>query len=257
MLDDVQAVMAFNATRLGQTAHRALRRSARRIWPNLSGQTVLGLGYAAPLLPLWRKQARLCVDAVAAASAAGDPAATSTRLLVKDDALPFPDAAFDRVVMMHAIETADATRLLRGVSRCLRDDGRLLIVVPNRTGLWAIHDGTPFADGAPCSIGRIERLLRRSLFRIETLRGGLFMPPVDALRRAAPLVETAGRHLSPRLSGVLIVEAVKDVHAALPVASTSRRFGGIFARRVLLPMGRIGPVDQASIATPYSSSTSR
>lgn len=263
MLDDVQAVMDFNATRLGQAAVRSLRACVQRIWPDLSGQRVLALGFAGPLLSLWRDQALSCVDAVTSPMPVAGLERSPNRCIVQDDALPFPDNTFDRVVMMHAIENADATRLLRGVWRCLRDDGRLLVVVPNRTGLWAIHDGTPFADGAPCSVGRIERLLRRSLFRIEHLQGGLFMPPVSSrlLRRAAPAIEAVGRRVSPRLAGVLVVEAVKDIHAAAPTARAARALAGVLPRRMLVPLARDADAGtragQAFIATPYCSSTSR
>jgi hypothetical protein len=41
--------------------------------------------------------------------------------------------------------------------------------------------------------------------------------------RAAPLLERAGRRLVPALAGVTIVEAVKDVYAAMPVQAVMRR----------------------------------
>jgi SAM-dependent methyltransferase len=263
MLDDAQTVTDFNATRLGRHATLRLRAEIGAIWPDLSRQRVLGLGHAAPFLTLWRQHAHLCVDAIASGMPAEGLDPAPGRCLVQDDSLPFPDSVFDRVLLVHAIETADATRLLRGVWRAMRDDGRLLVVVPNRTGLWALRDGTPFADGAPCSVGRIERLLARSLFRIEALHGALYTPPIASrlLLRAAPALEAIGRRVSPRLAGILLVEAVKDVHAAMPVARSTRSLVPGLPRRVLVPLGRsplVGnPADQASIPMPYCSSRSK
>jgi SAM-dependent methyltransferase len=173
MFDDVQAMTAFYATSRGQHVTRLLRRHLQEVWPDLSRQTVLGLGHTAPFLPVWQHQAHQCIDAVATSRATGPllgGSASRQTCLVQDDALPFPDQAIDRVLMVHAIETAaQVTRTLRAVWRVMRDDGRLLIVVANRTGLWAHNESTPFADGAPCS------------------------------------------------AGVLVVEAVKDLYAAIPV----------------------------------------
>jgi SAM-dependent methyltransferase len=257
MLDDIQAVADFHATRLGQFASGLLRQRLVELWPDLSSQSLLGLGHAAPLLSAWQGRTIMSVDAVCGHALPLQGATTPGRCLVQDDALPFPDRCFDRVLLAHAIETADATRLLRGVWRTMRDDGRLLIVVPNRTGVWAIHDGTPFADGAPCSVGRIDRLLRRSLFRVERLQGALMIPPIDSapLLRFAGIAERLGRRLSPRLAGVLLVEAVKDLHAAIPVASRSWSLGTL-ARPVLAPLSRV-PNAQASIPMPYWSSKSK
>jgi SAM-dependent methyltransferase len=251
MIDDVQAMANFYATRQGRLVTGLLRRRLQGIWPDLSRQTVLGLGHTAPFLPLWRGQARQCIDAVTGIG----PAAAGTGCLVQDDALPFADSTVDRVLMVHAIENAaHVTRTLRAVWRVMRDDGRLLIVVSNRTGLWAHSESTPFADGAPCSTGRIERLLARSLFRIERMDGALYGPPSDLrpLLRAGPMLETASRFISPRLAGVLVVEAVKEMYGAVPVlASTAvpRR------RRVLVRLGVA--TGQAFTSMPYSSSRSR
>ena len=222
MLDDVQAVAAFYRTRRGRLVASLLRRRLHATWPDLSRQDLLGLGHTAPFLSLWRDQLRRCVDAVPSTTGLGTGPVPDASCLVQDDALPFADDAFDRVLMVHAVENAShVTHTLRAVWRALRDDGRLLIVVPNRTGLWAHSESTPFADGAPCSTGRIERLLARSLFRIERMQGALYGPPADVrpLLRAGPALEAAGRFVTPRLAGVLVVEAVKDLYAAVPVTA--------------------------------------
>ncbi len=233
MLEDVQAVADFYATGRGRVVARLLRRHLSALWPDLAGQAVLGLGYTAPFLGLWRHQALACIDGVTAAGAAPAGAAC----LLHDELLPFPACSLDRVLMVHAIETAaNGQAMLHAASRALRDDGRLLIVVPNRNGLWAHGEGTPFAEGAPCSTGRIERMLARSLFRVERLQGALYCPPADLrpLLRFGPALEAAGRYVSPRLAGVLVVEAVRDIHAAIP-ASPARAP----ARRVLMPLASV------------------
>ena len=234
MLDDVQAMADFYATGRGRMASRLLRRHLQALWPDLTGLTLLGLGHATPYLPLWRHQARRCVDAATASGMAAGPAGADC--LVQDDALPFADLSVERVLMAHALENAaHAQHTLRAVWRVLRDDGRLLIVMPNRTGLWAHIESTPFADGAPCSTGRLERLLNRSLFRIERLHGALYYPPsgLASLLRAGPILEAAaGRFVTPRLAGVLLVEAVKDVYAAIPAAGAATVRS---RRRIMVP----------------------
>jgi alpha-ketoglutarate-dependent 2,4-dichlorophenoxyacetate dioxygenase len=43
-------------------------------------------------------------------------------------------------------------------------EGRLLLIVPNRRGIWARLDSTPFGHGRPYSRGQLERLLGDALF---------------------------------------------------------------------------------------------
>ena len=244
MLADVQALADFYATGRGRVVARLLRRHLSTLWPDLSGQTLLGLGYTAPFLGLWRHRAAACIDGVTAAASPA-PGTTEARAapvagcLLHDELLPFPAACLDRVLMVHALETAaDGQATLRAALRALRDDGRLLIVVPNRNGLWAHSESTPFAEGAPCSTGRIERMLARALFSVERMEGALYCPPADLrpLLRFGRALEVAGRYVSPRLAGVLVVEAVKDIHAAIP-ASPIRAPIRAPVRRVLLPLG--------------------
>lgn len=235
MLDDVQTVADFYSRKRGSVAAGQLRRRLQGIWPDLQGQSILGLGHASPFLPLWHHQARLCIDA--STSIAATP--LQPDCLVQDDALPFPDQTFDRVLMTHALENAThAPRMLHAAWRVLRNDGRLLIVVPNRTGLWAHIEATPFADGTPYSTGRIARLLQRCLFRVEQLQGALYFPPsqLRSVLRAGPVLESAGRFLTPRLAGVLVIEAVKDMYAAHPAAPAARQ---VRFRSVLMPAGAV------------------
>ncbi len=137
---DVHGQAQFYATARGAVAARLLRERLAEFWPNLAGQSVLGLGYPLPYLRLWRETAARCVAVIPAQTGAarwpaGAPNLTCT---AEEDALPFPDLLFDRVLLIHGLETAEnARRLLRELWRVLKDDGRLLIVAPNRSGPWA------------------------------------------------------------------------------------------------------------------------
>lgn len=225
MTSEVHGLRAFYASRRGETVARLLAERLAALWPRLPGQSVLGLGWAAPYLGLWPEAARrvaLVPDHLPDSQA---PPAGAT-LIGSEETLPFADASFDRVLLVHGLEAAENTRrLLREIWRVLRDDGRVLLVVPNRTGLWAHLDRTPFGHGQPYSRGQLERLLARHLFRAERRDAALFLPPYG-LRwagRAAPPLERAGRLVCPRIAGVLLVEAEKDLFAAMPAGAVALR----------------------------------
>jgi len=131
----VGSAAAFYATPRGETAAAVLNDRLGAFWPDLRGMSVLGLGFAEPYLPLWQDTAYRCVAAVPSSLA---PATGTHGCVVEEDRLPFPDLSFDRIVLVHAVDAAgDARRLLREVWRVLKDDGRILVVAPNRNGMWA------------------------------------------------------------------------------------------------------------------------
>ena len=192
----------------------------------MSGEILLGLGHAAPYLRAWREESDRCLSACPGAITAWPGGGRSLTCAVLSDSLPFSDLSLDRILVVHGLENADnARRLLREVWRVLKDDGRLLVVAPNRVGLWAHVDRTPFGQGQPYSHGQICRLLTSSLFRVERRDGVLYVPPSRhrLVLRSARVLENAGRRLAPHLAGLTITEAVKDVYAALPVGQPSRR----------------------------------
>ena len=228
MVADTHAVADFYGTTRGAVTARLLRERISAMWPQITGESILGIGYAPPYLRHWREDARTCVAATPVQMGAirwphGAPNLTCT---VEEDALPFPDLMFDKVLLVHGLEAADnARRMLREVWRVLKDDGRLLVVVPNRSGMWAYWESSPFGHGQPYSQGQLGRLLSASLFRVEQRDHALWMPPSRArlVLRSGPLFERLGRRLMPGFAGVTLTEAVKDVYAAVPLKAAPRR----------------------------------
>ena len=165
---DSIAAKEFYATTRGAMVARLLRERLGTLWPSVAGQCVLGLGYAAPYLRLWQEKSQRCIALMPARlGAARWPAGDQPDLCCssQEDALPFPDLCFDRILLVHGLEAADnARRLLREVWRVLKDDGQVLIVAPNRRGLWAYVESTPFGQGQPSPTARsaICSLPRRS-----------------------------------------------------------------------------------------------
>jgi len=99
------------------------------------------------------------------------------------------------------------------------------VVAPNRSGMWAYHESTPFGHGQPYSPGQIGRLLAASLYRVDRRDTALYLPPAEwrLVLRGANLMERTGRKWLPGFAGVTITEAVKDLYAAMPVEAVQRR----------------------------------
>lgn len=231
---------AFYATAQGRLAARLIGARLARIWSPAPGMVVLGIGYPFPYLEALSAPATRCLAVVPRpARIARWPGEALGRVcLAEEDCLPFPDLSVDRVLLVHALEVAQSgSRLLREVWRVLRDDGRLLIVAPNRRGWWAHVENTPFGQGQPYSPGQIGRLLAASLFRVERRETALYVPPtrLRPVLRLAPVFERLGRGLVPRLAGVSLTEATKDVFAALPVTVAP---GKAVARRMMMARTR-------------------
>ncbi len=216
-----ETAAGFYATPRGEVAATVLRARLAQIWPRLPGMAVLGIGYPRPYLPLWHDQAYACLSALPRCHPAEPGAAW-----IDDGHLPFPDLSFDRILLVHGIDlAADAPRLLREVWRVLKDDGRLLMVAPNRMGFWAHAEATPFGHGHPYSARQIVRSLRSASFHPERQEAALFIPPArwPWVLRWHPFWERTGRLLAEEFAGVFLIEAVKDAYAAMPVTAPARR----------------------------------
>ena len=226
---DVVDLRNFYAQRLGTVARRFVSRGIRARWTDTSALRVLGIGYATPYLGLFREEAERCLAMMPAPQGvvrwpSSRPALAA---LVEEDDLPLTDAAVDRVLLVHALEaSSDPVGLLREVWRVLSGGGRLLAVVPNRRGLWARMDTTPFGYGRPYSRSQITHLLRETWFTPTGWGEALYVPPIARgwFLRSAVAWERTGATLSAPFAGVHIVEATKQVYRAIPARRERRRF---------------------------------
>jgi SAM-dependent methyltransferase len=221
MTIDVVDLREFYSRRLGIVARQMINRGIRERWPNAEGQRVLGIGYPTPYLGLFREDAERCIAFMPAAQGVlkwptGRPALAA---LVDEFSLPLPDAAVDRILLVHALEMSDdPAALLREIWRVLSPSGRVMAVIPNRRGVWTRSDNTPFGHGRPYSRSQITDLLRQTWFTPTGWGEALFMPPYAGrwVLKSAQMWERAGAALALPFAGVHIVEATKQVYRAIP-----------------------------------------
>jgi SAM-dependent methyltransferase len=227
---DAREAAAFYSSELGSLTAGLLGRKLLALWPSCARLDVLGLGYTSPYLPLWRAEAQRCIG-LSPQQMGALPDQTGLTCVGEEDALPFPDLSFDRILMVHGLEHAEhARRTLREVWRLLKDNGRLIVIAPNRRGLWAYAESTPFGHGQPYSEGQLGRVLNALFFRVERQETALFAPPTswNLTPKGFNLWERAGHALAPQLAGLTIAEASKDVHGIIPVRKRA------FGRRILV-----------------------
>ena len=213
----------FYETHLGLVARRILLRRVRLAWPDVEGLRVLGYGYATPFLRPFLIEAERTVAAMPAQMGATSwPGSKCLTTLVEEDALAFPDAFFDRILVVHGVEGAESLRpLLRQLWRVLAPEGKLLLIAPNRASLWAQLDWSPFGQGRPFSRGELEAILRDVLFEPLSWDRALYVPPLHsrALVGTGASWEKFGSRFLPRLGGVHLVEVTKSLYAPVGPAA--------------------------------------
>lgn len=217
---DVTELRDFYRTPLGGLVRRLLSKQIQDWWPDVGGKTVYGLGFTVPFFDCFANQNSHLAALMPARQGVlvWPPGGKYRSVLVDDCQLPLLDASVDRLLMVHALEMSEAAHtLLREIWRVLSPEGKLLVIVPNRRGIWSRFDTTPFGHGRPYSRGQLRRLLTGARFAPQRFDHALFMPPANErlFLRSAPAWERVGKSLWPAFSGLLVAEAAKQIYAPI------------------------------------------
>ena len=218
MRQSAATLEAFYTTRLGRAAADRIGQRLLDLWGPCDGQTVLCIGFPAPLLALWQDSARTCIGVLP--EDMGAARLTSVRggvlTLSPESRLPFGDGVFDRICMLHALEEADSPRLLmREVWRILAPEGRLALAAANRKSLWSLNEGKAFGHGRPWTRRQLISFISDGLFQVTASTTAVHMPPLNwsLITAASKSWERAGELITPGLGGVVLIEAVKHLYA--------------------------------------------
>ena len=136
----------YYRTQLGRVAQRAIRDKLFELWPEAKGQTVVGFGFAVPLLRPFLEDARRVVAMMPGQQGVMPwPAGLdNVSVLCEETSWPIDTGMVDRLVVMHGLETSEhPSELLDECWRVLGPGGRAIFVVPNRAGLWSRRERTP------------------------------------------------------------------------------------------------------------------
>lgn len=222
MHQDVIELRRFYYQRaLGRVVQRALRERLTALWPaeGTAGMTVAGFGFPVPLLRPYLPHARRVTGLMPGPQGVmGWPAGAPNHAVLCDEtAWPLDTGSVDRLVLLHGLEVADhPDALLAEAWRVLGPGGRLVVMAPNRAGLWARADTTPFGYGRSYTAGQLETQLRRAGFVTEAQGAALYVPPSDRrfwLRTAAWWERTGARISQVLVAGVVLTEASKQLRA--------------------------------------------
>jgi len=214
----------FYDTIQGKVVQRILRQHIRHFWPDAKGQRVLGLGYAAPYLRGLMGEANRVINLTPATLGAvfWPPEDNSLTGVCHEAELPVETNSIDKIIVVHTMDSPDSLdSVLSECWRVLMGQGRLLLILPNRAGLWARSDRTPFGFGTPYSMGQIRHALKHHMFVPEGVERALFFPPTESrlMLATATVWEKIGHRFFNAFGGVNVVEASKQLYAGTPVAS--------------------------------------
>jgi hypothetical protein len=231
---DVLDFRDFYTTPLGDVVQSAINMIVQRVWPNFtSAETLpitssknkitLAYGYALPYL---NEKTTQVAFMPAHLGVIGWPKQSPRIALVEEDLLPLPDRCVERMLVIHGLETSlNPTAFLEECWRVLSAEGHLLIITPNRRGLWAQRDSTPLGRGQPYTMTQLSRILRQTSFTPTKNLRALYTPPFDShiSISAHNIFEKIGPLITPKFSGLVAIKAVKTVYKGEAVPSYSRR----------------------------------
>ena len=258
MRQSVLELREFYASPLGGVARRMVSRKITEAWGDGAELDVLALGYATPFLDGFAERARRIVAAMPAAQGVEAwPAGTDNRAcLVDEAALPAPNALFDRVLAVHALEESNNPLVvLEEIWRVMAPSGRVILAVTARHGMWADAEGSPFGHGRPFSRRQLEKLVREADLSPVGWTRALYAPPLAWAAGWAEGFEQAGALLWPAFAGVILMEAVKQTFAVNAKGHGARvRARG---RPVFAPVPAAGKAGDGAAALPRAEQAAR
>lgn len=249
-IPDIINLRSFYATGFGESVRKLIADAILQFWPKVSGDVVIGLGYATPYIAPYLGQATPLIACMPAQQGAAywPHGGDNLVLIAHESELPFAESSVNRVLLIHSMENSEQLSwMVQEIWRILTPNGKLLAVVPNRHSLWSRSSRSPFGHGRPFSITQMRDLLSEQQFMVTKTGSALFMPPtrIKFLWRIADKLEKIGkficRFLGGFLGGVILVEAEKQIHCAIrqPVVEARNYRGATIGTRPAMTMEKL------------------
>lgn len=236
---DVVELRDFYATQLGKAAEQSVAMTLSAFWETSSSEHLLGLGYPVPWLDRFAPECEqtFCLMPAGQGALQWPSPKTPATALTYDDEFPLRDASVDRIIMAHFLEHAENPNdSIAEAWRVLSPGGTLMIVVPNRRGVWARVENTPFGTGRPYSRRQLSRILKANQFTPELWGDALHFAPSSRnfFLRINSSMERLGRKFWPAFAGAICVMASKRLYQGIPVTARAKRR---VTNPVLVPQG--------------------
>lgn len=243
-LPNIVTLREFYATALGETTRKMIGGALRQLWPAANGDSMLGIGYATPYLEAYIGDAAPLVACMPARQGAVYwPAGQDNRVLLAHESdLPFQENSFNRVLLVHCVESTEhLSWMMEEVWRVLTPGGRVLAVVPNRLGFWSRSSISPLGYGRPFSLAQMRDLMTEHHFTLTRHGSALFVPTSEKRFwwRMARCIEMLGQFFCPFIGGVWLVEAEKQVYASIkqPLLGRKRYAAPVVATQPAMKQG--------------------
>jgi len=202
----------------GRIIRGIIRDRLIELWPTEKKLRYVGLGYAMPYMRPYMEQSErvFCIMPPSLGVHQWPERDKNLVCLGDDHALTLETNSVDRIIVTHHLEYLDnPENAFNEMYRVLKSTGKIIIVVPNRMGLWTRADWCPLGQGKPYSARQVETFLKDNMFVHERTCQALFTPAFQSTfwLRGARVFEKIGKVLYPALGGVHVIEASKQLYA--------------------------------------------
>ena len=218
-LDVIELNNFYYNTNLGLLTQKLLINQLKKSFFKNNLGNLVGFGYTLPFLNYFQNFSNNCFCLMPAQQGVmhwpkGFP---NKSILVEETLWPIKSASINSIIVAHGIEASEnINSLLKQIWRVLAPGGIVVFIVPNRSGLWARSDLTPFGNGRPYSLRQFEMLLRKNKFRTESYSGALYGTPSKKKYLIKTMIfwDQLGKKFDLKfLAGALIVSATKQIYA--------------------------------------------
>lgn len=228
---DILTLRDWYRTPTGHMARKYIAKAISGQWADISGKNILVVGYGAPYVKLWLKEAQVfCALPAKMGGIFWPNHAPNRAFLTWEHELPFADGTFDAILLMHSLEfTSDEDAFLWECNRVLKDDGNVLALVPNRVSAWSQREFSPLGMGRPFSYIQLRTAVQKASFMVKETDFALYTPPTDRewLHKYSNAFEKFGKRWFKPVGGVMLMNLRKDMHAGVVVRTEtlpSKRF---------------------------------
>lgn len=213
---DVTNFYQFYQTVLGGLVKRVLMENLDELWEKNCDNYICGLGYCEQFLEIYKQRGvkTLSLQSIYSGVYVQNSSLGIRNLLIDENHLPLADNSQTHILSMHLLEhTASPFSYIKEVARVLSpDNGEAIFIIPNRRGLWARIENTPFGHGKPYTKQQIIDVAEAYNLHIKNYKTALFFPPREhpPIRLYVNLAEYIGSHsFLSSYGGVHIIKLVK------------------------------------------------